>query len=68
MIEKRIDNTRPKTKQELADFMGISISTLKRWLKSKNIITERCLLSPIKQNEILHKCGYHKPIGPNEPN
>jgi DNA invertase Pin-like site-specific DNA recombinase len=57
-IRKQIDTTMPKTKQELANLMGISISTLKRWIRNQHIETDRGLLSPVKQVEILCKCGY----------
>ncbi|MBK8652739.1 MAG: hypothetical protein IPN20_02160 [Haliscomenobacter sp.] len=50
----------PKTKTELARFLGISMSTLKRWLKKKALTVPRGLIPPIKVKEILKKLGYEE--------
>ncbi len=44
---------KPLTKQELADMMGISLSTLQRKLKEVNLIIPRGLISPKQKKVIL---------------
>ena len=46
---------RPKTRQELADELGISYSTFKRWLKRNHIDLPSGLVYPIQQEEIFIK-------------
>ncbi|MBV6428340.1 MAG: hypothetical protein KIPDCIKN_02867 [Haliscomenobacter sp.] len=50
----------PRTKKELAKCLGISMSTLKRWLKKKELTVPRGLIPPIKVKEILKKLGYEE--------
>lgn len=48
----------PKTKQQIAQKLGISLRTLQRWLKKSNIEVPRGLVCPKKQIEILNAFGY----------
>ncbi len=45
-------------KKQLAEQMGISMSTLKRQLKSANLDIKRGLISPVKQVEIYQTLGW----------
>lgn len=49
---------RPKTKQQIAVDLGISLRTLQRWIEKSNIIVPRGLISPKKQAEILIAFGF----------
>ncbi|MCO6475348.1 MAG: helix-turn-helix domain-containing protein [Phaeodactylibacter sp.] len=46
---------RPKTRQEIANELGISYTTFWRWLKNNNIELPRGLVYPNKQKEIFQK-------------
>jgi len=48
----------PINKKQLAELMGISLSTLKRQLKSANLTIKRGLISPVKQVEIYQTLGW----------
>ncbi|MEM9819723.1 MAG: hypothetical protein AAF985_01570 [Bacteroidota bacterium] len=50
---------RPKTKTQLAEELGISLSTLQRWLKKHHLEVPRGLISPEKQKEIIEALGYN---------
>jgi AraC-like DNA-binding protein len=52
----------PKTRQELANDLGISARTLSRRLKLFSIKIPKGLISPENQEEILNKLGYNKLI------
>ena len=54
----------PKTKQQIARDLGISLRTLQRWIEKSNIVVPRGLISPRKQEEILTILGYdnHSPL------
>ena len=45
-------------KKQMADLMGVSLSTLKRHLKSANLDVKRGLISPLKQVEIYQNLGW----------
>jgi len=49
---------KPKTKNQIAQELGISLRTLQRWIKKSNLHVPRGLVSPQKQKEILEKLGY----------
>jgi DNA-directed RNA polymerase specialized sigma54-like protein len=48
----------PKTKSQLATELGISLSTLQRWLKKHHIHLPRGLICPNKQREICTILGF----------
>lgn len=48
----------PVSKQDIAESLSISISTLRRWLIREGIDVPRGLISPNKVFEIYHKLGY----------
>lgn len=48
----------PKTKQQIAQELGISLRTLQRWIKKSDINVPRGLVSPEKQQELLNNFGY----------
>lgn len=55
----RLDNqTKAKYKKELAEELGLSLSTFQRRLKEANIEIPRGLINPDKQLEIYKKLGW----------
>ena len=48
----------PKTKNQIAQRLGISLRTLQRWIKKSNLEVPRGLVCPKKQQEILLALGY----------
>jgi len=48
----------PKTKQQIAADLGISLRTLQRWIRKSQIQVPRGLVSPKKQVEIFKTFGY----------
>jgi len=48
----------PKTKNQIAQELGISLRTLQRWIKKWNLDVPRGLVCPEKQREIFEKFGY----------
>lgn len=48
----------PKTKNQIAQDLGISLRTLQRWIKKSNLKVPRGLVSPNKQAEIMERFGY----------
>lgn len=50
----------PKTKNEIAQDLGISLRTLQRWIKKSGLQVPRGLVCPKKQEEILDTLGYSK--------
>lgn len=48
----------PKTKNQIAQDLGISLRTLQRWIKKWNLEVPRGLVCPQKQEEIKRKLGY----------
>jgi len=50
----------PKTKTQIAEELGISLSTLQRWLKKHDLHIPRGLISPEKQKKIYKVLGYEK--------
>lgn len=50
--------SKPKTRKELANELGIHPKTLLRWLKKKNIKITTGLLSPAEQRRIKIAFGY----------
>ncbi|MEO6760115.1 MAG: hypothetical protein ABIO24_11730 [Saprospiraceae bacterium] len=53
-------------KKQMAELMGVSLSTLKRQLKTADLSVKRGLISPIKQTEIFQSLGWAEK-DPNEP-
>ncbi|MEM9917500.1 MAG: hypothetical protein AAF990_05355 [Bacteroidota bacterium] len=51
--------TSPKTKQQIAHELGISLRTLQRWIKKAGLDVPRGLVCPQKQEEIMTALGYH---------
>ncbi len=50
--------SRLRTKKELCDILQVSTSTLRRRIRKADITTERSLMDPRKQAEILAAFGY----------
>lgn len=50
--------SKPKTRKELANELGIHPKTLLQWLKKKNIKITTGLLSPAEQRRIKIAFGY----------
>lgn len=48
----------PKTKQQIARELGISLRTLQRWIGKAEISVPRGLVSPKKQEELFRVLGY----------
>lgn len=48
----------PKTKNEIAQDLGISLRTLQRWIKKSGLRVPRGLICPKKQVEIFETLGY----------
>jgi len=48
----------PKTKQQIAQELGISLRTLQRWIGKSDIHVPRGLVTPQKQKEIFREFGY----------
>lgn len=48
----------PKTKQQIAQDLGISLRTLQRWIGKSEIHVPRGLVSPKKQEELFKVFGY----------
>lgn len=61
-----ITATHAVNKKQLAETMGISLSTLKRLLKSYNLDIRRGVISPLKQVEIFQTLGWMEKRS-NEP-
>jgi hypothetical protein len=60
----------PKTKQQIANELGISMSTLKRKLKTYKLDVPRGLVCPDVQKDIYEQLGYKilwKQKNSNEP-
>jgi len=51
---------RPLNKKELAQKMGISVSTLRRLMIKANLTVERGLISPTRQLEVLQSLGWRE--------
>lgn len=47
-------------KKQMAELMGVSLSTLKRQLKSADLTIKRGLICPLKQEEIYQTLGWAK--------
>lgn len=48
----------PKTKNQIAQDLGISLRTLQRWIKKSDMNVPRGLVCPKKQEEIRSTFGY----------
>ncbi len=48
----------PRNKSELAHYLGVSLSTVKRWLKAKNLHIPRGIIAPQTMEHILKTLGY----------
>lgn len=48
----------PKTKTQIAEELGVSLSTLQRWLKKHDLNIPRGLVCPAKQTQIIKILGY----------
>ena len=49
----------PKTKNQIAQDLGISLRTLQRWIKKSSMDVPRGLVCPKKQKEIQDTFGFH---------
>lgn len=52
-------NSKPKTRQEIANELGLSYSTFKRWLKRKGIVLPSGLVFPADQ-QLIYKAFAQK--------
>ncbi len=50
-----MEKQKSKTRQQIADELGMSISTFRRWLKRNDIILPKGLVIPAKQKLIYQK-------------
>jgi len=53
-----VDPDKPCTKTQLAQEMGISLTTLQKLLKEAGIVVSRKLIPPKLKREILDKLGW----------
>ena len=51
-------------KKQMAEIMGISLSTLKRQLKSADLTVKRGLICPLRQEEIYQTLGWTRKASP----
>ena len=67
-LVKNISLVQPQAinKKQMAELMGVSLSTLKRQLKSAELTVKRGLISPLQQVEIYQTLGWAKK-GSTEP-
>ncbi|MEO1514738.1 MAG: hypothetical protein AAFV95_06990 [Bacteroidota bacterium] len=60
---EEMNDSKPKTRQEFADELNISRTTLYRWLKKNKIDLPSGLIYPEDQNAIMKKLGYKSDDG-----
>lgn len=58
----------PRNKSELANYLGVSLSTVKRWLKAKSLHVPRGIIAPQTMKQILKTLGYEVPPPYNTDN
>ncbi|MFM8450621.1 MAG: hypothetical protein ACKOAY_11005 [Haliscomenobacter sp.] len=56
----------PRTKSELAHYLGVSLSTIKRWLKQQQMDVPRGIIPPKKMRQIILDLGYDHPAPPSK--
>lgn len=54
------EHPRPLNRKELAQKMGISVSTLRRLMIKANLTVDRGLIPPARQLEILESLGWRE--------
>jgi len=57
----------PRTKTELAAWLGVSLSTVKRWIKAKGLDVPRGIIPPAAMRDIIRALGYEYPEPDTRP-
>ena len=57
----------PRTKTELAAWLGVSLSTVKRWLKARGLHVPRGIIPPYAMRDIIRELGYDCPESDARP-
>ncbi len=57
----------PRTKTELAAWLGVSLSTVKRWLKTRGLHVPRGIIPPPAMRDIIRELGYEYPEPDSRP-